>query len=180
MYRRMHVLVEGRDDREFVNAVIGPILQKRYDYVQVWEYAGATIARRIDYIRSIRTMDADYLFVADINTSPCVTERKSHLVNGHKGMIDADRTIVAMSEIESWYLAGVDDQACQELGIASVPHTDHVTKEDFRGMVPKRFNNAVVDFMTEILRGFRVEVARGKNRSFCYLMDLLEARSKEA
>jgi len=37
----------------------------------------------------------------------------------------------------------------------------------------------VVDFMTEILRGFRAELARGKNRSFCYLMDKLEARAKK-
>jgi len=180
MYRRMHVLVEGRDDREFFHVVIRPILQEQYDYVQIWEYAEATIERRINYIRSIRAMNADYLFVTDINTSPCITERKGHLVNSHKGMIDADRTIIAMREIEGWYMAGADDQACRELGIASLPRTDHVTKEQFKSIMPKRFNDSAVDFMTEILKGFRVEVARGKNRSFCYLMDKLEARSRKA
>jgi hypothetical protein len=176
----MHVLVEGRDDREFVDAVIRPMLQKEYDDVQVWEYAGETITRRIAYIRSIQAMNADYLFVADLDTSPCVTERKSRLVNGHKKTIDAERAIIVVREIESWYLAGVDDHACQEYGIPSVPHTDHVTKEQFRDIVPKRFNNVVVDFMTDILRGFRIEVAKDRNRSFGYLMDLLEAQTKKA
>jgi len=179
MYRRMHVLVEGRDDREFFNAVIRPILQGHYDHVQIWEYAGATLERRKNYIKSIRAMEADYLLVADINASPCIAERKSHLVDHHKGVIDGDRTIVVVREIESWYAAGVDDQACRELGIASLPHTDHITKEQLREMMPKRFNGSVVDFMAEILRRFRIELARGKNRSFCYLMDVLE-KSREA
>lgn len=180
MYRRIHVLVEGRDDREFFNVVIRPILQERYDYVQVWEYAGATIERRISYLRSIQAMNADYIFVADINTSPCITQRKEHLVDSHRDMVDPGRTIIARREIESWYMAGVDDQACREYGIASLSHTDDVTKEQFRSLMPRQFNDSVVHFMTEILSKFRIELARGKNRSFCYLMNKLEARSKKA
>jgi hypothetical protein len=168
----MHVLVEGRDDREFFNAVIRPILQERYDYVQTWEYAGATIGKRINYIRSIQAMNADYLFMADINTSPCITARKEHLVSGHKGMIDDTRMVVVRREIESWYMAGVGSETCQELGIADMPRTDELTKEQFEGMLPRRFDS-VVDFMNEIIRCFCIETAKTKNRSFCYLMDKL-------
>ena len=174
MYRRMHVLVEGRDDRAFFDAVIKPILEEQYDHVQIWEYAGATLERRKNYIRSILAMEADYLFVADINTSPCVTERKSNLVDRHEGAIAGDRTIVVVREIESWYAAGVDDEACRELGIACLPDTVHLTKEQFREMMPRRFHGSVVDFMAEILRRFREELARERNQSFRYLMDVLE------
>lgn len=180
MYRRLHVLVEGRDDREFFNAVIRPRLQEQYDHVQIWEYAGATIERRINYIKSIRAMNAAYLFVADINTSPCITERKGRLVNHHKGMIDAGQTVVAIREIESWYMAGVDDETCRQLGFVSPAHTDDLTKEHFRTLMPKRFNGSAVDFMAELLREFRVDLARARNRSFGYLMDLLETRLNEA
>jgi hypothetical protein len=175
----MHILVEGRDDKEFFEAVIRPILEEKYDHVQVWEYAGATIERRMSYIRSAQAMKADYLFVADVNTSPCITERKGHLIDSHKGVIDAGRTIVVLREIESWYLAGVDDGACQELGVPVLRHTDSVTKEQFEDLVPGRFISAV-KFMAEVLRRFRVETARRKNRSFGYLMDKLEAGSKKA
>jgi len=180
MYRRIDVLVEGRDDREFINAVIKPILEEEYDYVQVKEYARDTIEKRTNYIKSIRAMKADYLFVTDINASPCVTEKKERTVNRHKGRINTDRTIVVWREIESWYLAGLDDRAFRELGIASLPQTDDVTKEQFRNMMPGQFSGSVVDFMKEILKRFQVDVARKKNRSFCYLMDLLESKSGEA
>ena len=179
MYRRVDVLVEGRDDRRFFDALIRPILQKRYDDVRTWEYAGKSIERRINYLRSIQAMKADYLFVSDLDASPCITERKGHLVNSHKGMIDASRTIVVRREIESWYLAGMDDKACRKLGVRVPRRTDGVTKEQFGDLVPRRFNS-VVEFMTEILRRFRIETAKGKNRSFGYLMDKLEARSKKA
>lgn len=179
MYRRVDVLLEGRDDKRFFDAVIRPILQKRYDDVRTWEYAGASIERRINYLRSIQAMgNADYLFLSDLDTSPCITERKGHLVNSHKGIIEASRTIVVMREIESWYLAGMDDRVCRRLGVRVPRRTDKVTKEQFAGLMPRRFNSAV-EFMTEILRCFRIETAKGRNRSFCYLMDKLEARSKK-
>jgi len=175
----MHVLVEGPDDREFFDAVIRPMLRERYNHVQVWEYAGETIDRRRDYLRSIRAMNADYIFVGDFNTSPCLTARRGHFLRCYEPMLDAGRIIVVRAEIESWYLAGVDDQVYRDLGIPVVQHTDNVTKEDFERLMPTRFDS-VADFMAELLRGFRPDVARTRNRSFCYLMDLLEARSKEA
>jgi hypothetical protein len=179
MYRPVHVLVEDRDDREFFNAVIRPVLQAQYDYVEIWEYAGRTIARRMEYIRSIEAMKGDYFFVADINSSPCVTDRKSKLAESHKGRIDPKRTIVVAKEIESWYLAGLDDEAGRRIGVPSLPRTDAVTKEDFCEMIPKPFSELTTDFMAEILKGFSVEMARAKNRSFCYLMDRLEGKSKK-
>jgi len=175
----MHVMVEGRDDREFFAVGIEPILRERYDHVQIWEYAGATIERRIDYIRSIRAMNADYLFVTDINASPCIAARKEHLVGSHKNVVDPGRTIIVKREIEGWYIAGMDDQTCQGLGITSLSHTEDVTKEQFRSLLPRRFRGPV-DFMTAILKGYRIDLARGKNRSFGYLMDKLEVRSEKA
>jgi hypothetical protein len=133
----------------------------------------------MNYLRSIQAMKADYLFVTDINTSPCITARKGHLVRSHKGMVDGDRTIIVMRGIESWYLAGADDELCQELGIPVLRHTDGVTKEQFAGLAPSRFNS-VIDFMTEVLKRFCIETAKARNRSFCYLMDKVEARSEEA
>jgi len=180
MYRRVDVLLEGRDDRRFFDAVIRPILQTRYDDVRTWEYAGKSIERRINYLRSIQAMgNADYLFVSDLDTSPCITERKAHLVNSHKGMIDVSRTIIVKREIESWYLAGMDDRVCRRLGVRVLRRTDGVTKEQFANLMPRRFNS-VVEFMTDILTRFRIKTAKGKNRSFRYLMDKLEAGSKKA
>jgi len=105
MYRRIDLLVEGRDDREFFSAVVKPILERQYEYVQIKEYATDTLEKRMNYIKSIRAMEADYLFVTDINASPCITEKKERTISQHKGRLDVDHTIVVRSEIESWYLA---------------------------------------------------------------------------
>ena len=125
-------------------------------------------------------MSAECVVVADINASPCITEKKARVVEQHKGMIDPDHMIVVRQEIEGWYLAGLDDQTCQGLGVRSIPRTDDVTKEQFRGMIPKRFAGSAIDFMREILKVFRIDVAREKNRSFHYLMDRLESKSGDA
>jgi hypothetical protein len=44
--------------------------------------------------------------------------------------------------------------------------------------MPAKFDS-VVAFMNEMLSGFDVGTAKDRNRSFCYLMDLLE-RSRGA
>jgi hypothetical protein len=180
MYRYMWIFVEGKYDRGFVNAVLLPILEKEYDFIDTWEYAQEPPKKVADFLRAMKSMKADCLFLADIDDSPCVTAKKDILIERFRKALEPAETIVITREIESWYVAGVDNHTCRELGITSLPHTDHVTKEQFKSMMPKRFNDSVADFMVEILSGFRSDVAKIKNRSFCYLMDKLEARPEKA
>jgi hypothetical protein len=180
MYRFLWIFVEGSDDRRFVDRVLRPILEKKYDYLDTWEYAQEPDEKTMEFLRSIRSMKADYLFLADIDNSPCVTTRKEILAHKYNEALEPTNAVIVAREIESWYMAGMDEAACRELRIKGPLCTDHMTKEQFRSLMPGRFNDSVVDFMTDILRGFRIEVAKGRNRSFCYLMDLLEARSEKA
>jgi hypothetical protein len=179
MYRQMWIFVEGKRDREFADRVLRPLLERQYDHVDTWVYAQEPHDRTVEFLRSLRSMKADYLFLADIDDSPCVTAKKEALATRYHGAIEAANAIVVAREIESWYLAGVDDAACRELAIASPSSTDDMTKEQFIRLVPRRFNDSAVDFMAELLRGFRIDLARGRNRSFCYLMDLLGAQSEK-
>ncbi len=56
------------------------------------------------------------------------------------------------------------------MGIASgSKDTDHLTKEQFLGLMPHRFSSRA-EFMLEILRVFDHETALSKNSSFRYLM----------
>lgn len=180
MYRLMWIFVEGSDDRTFVDHVLRPILEKEYDYIDVWEYAQQTHAKTEEFVRSLRSMKADYLFLADIDDLPCVTAKKEILAGRYRQGVEATRAVVVVREIESWYMAGADEGVCQKLGIKGTFHADDVTKERFRSLMPKRFNDSVVDFMTELLNEFQVDVARSKNRSFGYLMDQLEKKTGEA
>ncbi len=180
MYKRMWIFVEGEHDSIFAKGVLLPILKKGYDFVDTWEYAREAPKKVIDFLRAMKPMRADCLFLADIDDSPCVTAKKSVLMERFREALETSDVVVVVKEIESWYLAGADDEVCRALRITSLSRTDHTTKEQFRAMMPERFKDSVVDFMTEIVGRFRLDVAKSKNRSFCYLMDRLETQSKKA
>jgi len=75
--------------------------------------------------------------------------------------------IVVVKEIEGWYLAGLDNKVCKQFKIDSFANTDNVTKEKFNALIPKKFTSRV-DFISEILKNFSIEIAKQKNNSFQY------------
>ena len=185
-FRIVLILVEGEDDERFFNSVVRPKLAPTYDYVQIEQYSEATKGALnnilYDYyaLNAAGEVQADTILVADLNASPCVTDRKERLRRGYRSLSGATgtpvgphlstRIFVVCREIESWYLAGLSDTECQRLGIASgSKDTDHLTKEQFLGLMPHRFSSRA-EFMLEILRVFDHETALSKNSSFRYLM----------
>ena len=77
-----------------------------------------------------------------------------------------DRIVVVRREIEAWYLAGLDEAAHRELGLARVRNIDEVTKEQFDRLVGGEDEHT--NTMVEILRHYDVEVARQRSPSFRY------------
>jgi len=104
-YKRLYIFVEGNDDERFFNKVLVPKFKEKYDYVKLIKYARWKKESVNNYIKSIKAMGADYIFVADINNSPCITAKKERIQSIYK-KIDNDKIIVVIKEIESWYLAG--------------------------------------------------------------------------
>ena len=84
--------------------------------------------------------------------------------------IDKSKIIVVIKEIESWYLAGLDNKVCRQLKINNFADTDNVTKEKFNALIPKKFTSRI-DFMSEILKYFSIEIAKQKNNSFQYFVE---------
>ena len=168
-YRRLTLFVEGKDDIHFAKVVLFPLAVHMYDYVDIYEYAQKTYSATREFITTIlRTDYWDYLFIVDFDQGPCVTLRKERIVSRY-GNLDSGRVLVVKREIESWYLAGLDQDSCAELGIPFLGNTDDITKEQFDGMIPNRFEDRT-DFMVEILNRYDVETARGRNESFDYAM----------
>jgi hypothetical protein len=92
---------------------------------------------------------------------------KEALLKGKFKTADATQIFVVIKEIESWYLAGLDDVGCKTLGLAPVGDTDNLSKEQFDALQPARFDSRV-DFLIEITKLFSVERAENKNKSFRY------------
>ncbi len=180
------ILVEGTDDEMFFNYVVRPKLAQTYDYIQIERYSEATKGEvnsiLYDYFAMNTTVEvqADAILVADLNASPCVTDRKERIRRGYRSLSGdtgialgphlSTRIFIVCREIESWYLAGLSDTECKRMGIATgLQNTDHLTKEQFLGLIPNKFNSRA-EFMLEILSAFDHETARTKNSSFSYFM----------
>ena len=127
-----------------------------------------------EIIRRIKSFEADdgiCIGVADMDSAICVSGRKQEKQREEFKSLDKDRIVIVVKEIEAWYLAGLDDRTCRELGIDTFDTTDNVTKSKFDNLwsKSKKFNSDV-DFMQEILRYFDIETAKRKNKSFEYFV----------
>ena len=168
-FRRFTLFVEGDDDQRFANSILRPLLEPVCDYLEIYQYAQKRPSDVRRYIRSLdRIPDADYLFIADFDQGPCVTLRKSRLIDRY-GSLEIERILIVRREVESWYLAGLSSDSCEELQIPERRNTNSTTKEQFDALIPSRFEDRT-DFLVEILSRYDIETARGRNESFNYAM----------
>ena len=145
--------------------VLTPIFRSHYDHVEIWEYSQQTSAKFSRLLQAIISMNDDYLLIRDMDNRPCVTATKEEIAS-RISAVSWDRVVVVPREIEAWYLAGLNEAACDELGIDRVSEIDTVTKERFDQFVGGRRQHQPT--MIEILRHYDVQVARQRSPSFAY------------
>ena len=168
-YRKLYIWVEGDDDERFVSSVLKPIFDKMYDYVKVVLYSKLKSSKVKCYIKVIEKMNSDYIFIGDINSFPCYSGKKDFLKKVFCNL-NPDNIIIVKSEIESWYLSGIAPKHCNIIGIPNLAATNHVTKEKFISLIPKKFSSKI-DFMNELLKYFSINIAIRKNESFKYFVN---------
>jgi hypothetical protein len=169
MKTRIFILVEGEDDVRFFGRIIKPLLIHRYDAVEIIPYASIKRTKVDNFLKSIRLMNSDCIFVADIDAEKSVRDKKQVLYS-HFSHIDGGSIIVVIKEIESWYYAGLTHDSALSLGVPDLPLTDDLIKEDFNGLIPKKYDSRI-DFMFEILKYFSIDTARKKNHSFSFFLE---------
>jgi hypothetical protein len=168
-YRRLHIFVEGDSDKLFFKEIVVPKLKNKYDRVDITRYSREPREKIEKEIKSIKENGWDYIFISDINDSPCITHKKEKITIKN---IDKEKIVVVIKEIESWYLAGLGENEAKELDIpiAKISTTNNLTKEDFNRLIPNRYKS-VIDFRKEILKRFSIEKAKERNKSFKYFIE---------
>lgn len=171
-YNRLYIWVEGRRDKQFFEKVIKPKFEREYGRgrVHIRQYREMGDEKVASLIESFKAKDDDCICVADINSAPCVSKRKEEKQKEEFKNVDKDRIMIVIREIESWYLAGLDEDACKRLGITEFDNTDKITKARFDSLWRKS-RDSDVDFMQEILKSFDIETAKRKNTSFGYFVE---------
>jgi hypothetical protein len=168
-YRRLYLWVEGTDDQRFVDSVLRPRLEQHYSWVNVLPYAGWRKEKITKFIESIRGMrDSDYVFIADNDKHPCVSAKKEAVCQRIKS-VEPHRIAIAVTEIESWYLAGLNADGCVKLEIAIPTDTTGLTKEQFDQLRRPSYESRI-DWMVEMLRHYSLDQAVTRNTSLRYFV----------
>ena len=168
MKKQLFILVEGGDDVRFFGRIIKPLFVSRYDSVEIIPYACIKREKVNKFLKSVRLMNHDYIFVSDIDFEHSVRDKKQ-ILYCRFNQFDGNDIVIVIREIESWYLAGLPPDTAQRIGVQTSDTTDKLTKEDFNRMFPAMFDSRI-DFMFEILKFFSIENAAKKNHSFNYFV----------
>ena len=164
--RRLFILVEGNDDERFFSRIVKPLFAPLYTSVEIVMYACMKNEKVNSFIRSIGEMGHAFIMCADIDQEPNVLA-KYRMMTVRYDLFANDHFVIIIREIESWYLAGLDERAQHRLGIRQYGSTNHITKEIFNTMVPRHYKSRIA-FMSDIVTLFSPPEARERNRSFSY------------
>ena len=97
----------------------------------------------------------------------CCMKKKSNIRSKRASNVDLAKVIIVKTEIESWYLAGLNYSDALSLNVTFRTNTEGITKEIFRSMVRSSFSSNI-DFMVEVLNKFSIDTAKNQNSSFLY------------
>jgi hypothetical protein len=94
--KQLFIFVEGANNERFFERVVKPKLQQRYNVIIIHTYAERKDKyKRINaFLQSIASLKAEYIFVTDINNSPCFTAKKDEIRN----------KLAILTQIEFWLL----------------------------------------------------------------------------
>jgi len=164
--KRLHILIEGDNDKDFFYKIIKPLFCSRYRLVILWKYGKQSKEKINNYIvNNIDKENDDCIFVTDIDASP------SKRLEEYDSIRDQNRIIEVIKKIESWYIAVLTDDKCEKLGFISPETTDDLGKGRFKEFSKKSGFRSPEAFMQEILKDFDIETAKRKNASFKYFID---------
>ena len=164
--RGLYILVEGVDDERFLKGVIEVCLENRYYPILYYHYQHKKRGQIRNFLYCIQEMDYSYLFFRDNDCFPCILSAKEKVKNCISN-IDINKVIIVKREIESWYMAGINDSTLKRWKIKRFSSTDQLTKEGFVYQIPKNFPSKV-EFMIEIINNYSLEIAKSKNKSLEY------------
>lgn len=161
------MLLEGPDDQRFFENVLKSEFLKKYDKISLFLYARRPKKVRENMVKSLEHLNYDYIIFSDFDVAPCITQSKKNL-QAKISSADSTKIAVVKTEIESWYLAGLDYSSAQKLRIPFYSNTEDISKEQFEQIGSTRFTSKI-DFMQEILRLFTINTAKKQNDSFRYV-----------
>lgn len=173
--KRVWFFVEGNDDESFISRFLRKI-QFPFEY-EVIKYRQLEKGKVDRYLNSIKERGDNYFFLSDFDKGPCIEKRKNELLETYS-KLEKERIIIVKREIESWYLALINDEFAKEISIDPniLRDTSLCTRSLFDEIRKKAHYNDI-EFKQEILINFKssdIDLSRQRNSSLDYFIKKLE------
>ncbi len=97
---------------------------------------------------------------------PCKASRYDEIERKYGNLIARDRTFLVVQMIESWYVAGLENQHSLPMLDDAPSQTDDLLKRDLENMMEEGTDR--LDVLQEIFKHFDMDRAPYKNNSFEY------------
>lgn len=166
--KKLYIFVEGNDDARFFGRVLKPLLLEKFHDVEIIQFAQMKKTKVDLFIQSIKMLKFDYVLTADKDEKYSLNRKKGILCERFE-LLEEQYIVIVVTEIESWYLAGLTDEKASHFGIELNDSTEPVTKEDFNILYRGKFHSRI-DFMQELIKNFDIGTARRRNRSFDFFI----------
>lgn len=167
--KKIYIFVEGNDDEIFFKGIIFPVIKKKYDDVELIKYAQLKREKVNLFLLSIQTLNFNYIFTADKDENNTLNAKRNIILDKYD-FVEEAAIIIVVTEIESWFLAGLSDEMIDNFQMEPFESTEEITKEEFNTMYHKRFRSRI-DFMYELMKVYSIDCALEKNRSFRYFWE---------
>ena len=168
-YKKLFLFIEGDDDERYFKHILLDLFKKKVNEIQLWKYTKKTNEKRKKFINTINSVDFwDYICFGDYDSSTCITMKKENIIK-HLNNVIKNKIIIVIEEIESWYLAGVDNDFLREIGCQKLMDCPsiYITKEIFNNIIPPKMPR--INFMKKILDNYDIDKAIKNNKSLKYL-----------
>lgn len=169
---KVFIYVEGNHDKIFVNFILSEYVRNNMGIdLHPIPYAQKPPKSINKSIRS--KFKFEYLFLSDLDsrTHPCITSMKQERFDKYDAL-DYSKIIIVKEEIESWFLAGVDNSFDKFKGWEIPCRTDSIEKEDFDKIYKISFDSKN-DCLKEIAKIYNFDLAIERNSSFKYFLNKL-------
>jgi len=167
-WQRIALFVEGPEDRAFVERVLKPRLQERYNEVRIQTHAQTPDEQLRSHFRSLKRMGSDFFLLVDYDRGPCVAAVRQNYAQRYEPYLGETQVLVARPMIEAWYTAGVPSQNPFKASIP--PIVESVDKQSFAGIFGERAQNLEerIVLLQQILAIYDWDLALQRSASLRY------------
>ena len=170
IFKNILIFVEGPDDKRFFEKILRNRIERKYEgfTYHIIKYQEKSDDVINNYINSYNEMNSEIFLFRDFDSGPCISERKSEIQN-HFNLPD-EKIFIVKHEIESWYLAGLNQQYLQRIGVTEAfNNTEDISKRRFNEIISGRTH-----LKLEMLDNFKFRIAMSKNSTFRYVVEKLK------